>query len=309
MKPASQLPGRPVIFGEVLSDIFLDGSSVMGGAPFNVAWTLQGFGLKPLFISRIGVDALGERIYNIMDEWNMDLKGLQSDKTYPSGQVHIQLDAKGIATYDILSQQAYDFIDTQVLNLFQEDNYSLIYHGSLIERDKKSFSTLNTLFQQRKLPGFVDINLREPWWDQSRVEKVLQRAKWVKLNDEELFAILKIPKVTSSSIESPAHQLASLYHLELLFVTLGAEGAILVTEQETIRVNPVPPKQLIDTVGAGDAFASVVILGLIKGWPLNVLLDRAVGFASSVCNIQGATTQDSSFYTSYINQWDKDDKR
>ncbi len=281
----------------------------MGGAPFNVAWNLQGFGLNPLFISRIGMDTPGERIYNIMDEWNMDLTGLQSDKTYPSGQVRIQLDIKGIPKYDILPQQAYDFIDEEALNLLQKDTFSLIYHGSLIERERGSSATLNNLFQQTHLPGFVDINLREPWWNPSAIDRSLQRARWVKLNDEELLTVLKSPKVPSSNIESYAHQLASLYHLELLFVTLGAEGAILITQQETIRANPVPPKQLIDTVGAGDAFTSVVILGLTNGWPVNLMLERAVGFASSVCDIQGATTQDSTFYSSYIDQWNKDDAK
>ncbi len=39
--------GVPVIFGEVLFDCFSDGNSVLGGAPFNVAWHLQAFGLSP----------------------------------------------------------------------------------------------------------------------------------------------------------------------------------------------------------------------------------------------------------------------
>ena len=45
---------RPVIFGEVLFDRFPDGSVVLGGAPFNVAWHLQAFGRAPLFISTGG---------------------------------------------------------------------------------------------------------------------------------------------------------------------------------------------------------------------------------------------------------------
>ena len=38
-------PARAIIFGEVLFDTFPDGTAVLGGAPFNVAWHLQGFGL------------------------------------------------------------------------------------------------------------------------------------------------------------------------------------------------------------------------------------------------------------------------
>lgn len=50
------------IFGEVLFDHFPDGSRVLGGAPFNVAWHTQAFGLAPCFISRIGNDPAGYEI-------------------------------------------------------------------------------------------------------------------------------------------------------------------------------------------------------------------------------------------------------
>ena len=60
---------RPLVFGEVLYDRFPDGSTVLGGAPFNVAWHLQGFGLAPTFISRVGDDELGERIIATMTAW------------------------------------------------------------------------------------------------------------------------------------------------------------------------------------------------------------------------------------------------
>jgi fructokinase len=60
---------RPVIFGEVLFDCFPDGSQVLGGAPFNVAWHLQAFGAAPLLISRIGEDTLGQSIATAMQKW------------------------------------------------------------------------------------------------------------------------------------------------------------------------------------------------------------------------------------------------
>ena len=47
---------RPAVFGEVLFDCFADGTRVLGGAPFNVAWHLQAFGEAPLFVSRVGDD-------------------------------------------------------------------------------------------------------------------------------------------------------------------------------------------------------------------------------------------------------------
>ena len=62
----SQLPQTIALFGEVLMDQFPDGQCVLGGAPFNVAWHLQAFGLAPQFISRVGKDAPGETIRQAM---------------------------------------------------------------------------------------------------------------------------------------------------------------------------------------------------------------------------------------------------
>ncbi len=70
---------RPIIFGEVLYDTFPDDAAVLGGAPFNVAWHLQGFGLQPLFISRVGTDELGAQVIADMQAWGMDLRGVQRD--------------------------------------------------------------------------------------------------------------------------------------------------------------------------------------------------------------------------------------
>lgn len=50
---------RLCIFSEVLFDHFPSGKSILGCAPFNVAWHLQAFGQAPQFINRAGNDAEG----------------------------------------------------------------------------------------------------------------------------------------------------------------------------------------------------------------------------------------------------------
>ena len=69
---------RPLIFGEVLFDRFPDGSEVLGGAPFNVAWNLRGLGQDPLLVSRVGKDELGDRILDAMDGFGLDEIGRAS---------------------------------------------------------------------------------------------------------------------------------------------------------------------------------------------------------------------------------------
>lgn len=55
---------------------------------------------------------------------------------------------------------------------------------------------------------------------------------------------------------------------EIIAVTLGEKGSIIVTKDDTIYIEVVPPKQLVDTTGAGDAYAAGFLFGLTEGKPL-----------------------------------------
>ena len=80
----------PVIFGEVLFDYFKDGSRVLGGAPFNVAWHLSAFGQRPVMISSVGDDKAGREVLQRMQVWNMDRRGMQVTTHYPTGLVALR---------------------------------------------------------------------------------------------------------------------------------------------------------------------------------------------------------------------------
>ena len=181
---------RPIIFGEVLFDCFPDGQTVLGGAPFNVAWHLQGFDCAPLMISSVGNDARGDQVRATMQTWGMDVSGVQVSEKYPTGQVAVHLQ-DGQPSYDIVTDQAYDHITEQAaLAAMGNQQSSLFYHGSLALRDEESRATVDALLApsngKTTPPIFLDLNLRDPWWEMPLVKKCLQRATWVKLNDEEL---------------------------------------------------------------------------------------------------------------------------
>ena len=127
------------IFGEVLIDQFPDGLQVLGGAPFNVAWHLQAFGQAPCFISRVGNDLIGELILKEMSAWGMAIENVQIDPDYPTGTVKVAI-KDNEPSYEILADQAYDFIATQQLNLLTP--YNVLYHGSLALRNDASERTL-----------------------------------------------------------------------------------------------------------------------------------------------------------------------
>jgi fructokinase len=67
----------------------------------------------------------------------------------------------------------------------------------------------------------------------------------------------------------------------------------------------IPPGnvQVVDAVGAGDAFAAVSILGLSHGWPLGTTLERAQSFAARIVGQRGATAADPDLYAPFLEQW------
>jgi fructokinase len=97
------------------------------------------------------------------------------------------------------------------------------------------------------------------------------------------------------------------HDLDVLIVTCGERGAVALNKQgEFFDVVPATTVAVVDTVGAGDAFAAVVLLGLQHGWPLPLTLQRAQVFASAMVGRRGATVQDLNFYQAYTHAWQLD---
>lgn len=301
-----EVPGRPVIFGEVLYDRFEDGSAVLGGAPFNVAWHLQGLGLAPLFVSRVGDDEPGAAIHARMAEWGMDTSGLQRDPAHPTGAVQVRLSGAQ-PTFDILPDQAYDHIDAEAaLAALDGIRSPLFYHGTLIARGEVSRRTLAACLTAVGAPAFVDINLRPPWWDRGTVADGLHRARWAKLNGDELAALLDRQAISAEEAPTAMRRLQREFALQAVIVTLGERGALWLGDGAIESGAPPPPPELVDTVGAGDAFSAVAILGLLRGWTAADTLQRALWFASRICAVRGATVADPEFYAAARSRWEHD---
>lgn len=294
---------RPIMFGEVLFDLFPDGSAVLGGAPFNVAWHLQAFGLSPLLISRVGSDALGRLISSAMIDWGMDRSGLQLDSAHPTGSVNITFDA-GEPCFDIVSDRAFDFIDRYALPPLCTGGQ--LYYGSLALRNQVSRETLWELKQCSDGFSFVDINLRPPWWSRELVLEALAGADLIKLNRAELYQI--VPE--GEGVEAKAIMLLTKMAAQQVIVTQGKEGAVTYMQDgSSFCVAPEPASKVVDTVGAGDAFSAVLLLGQTKGWSIELSMERAQSFASAIVGVRGAITRDTAFYRGFLNRWIADLRR
>jgi fructokinase len=295
---------RPVVVGEVLFDQFPDGSSVLGGAPFNVAWHLQAFGLRPLVVTRVGDDELGDRVLQTMGSWRMSTTGVQLDRAVPTGRVQVSIDDGG-PRFDIPEDQAFDVLETKAAQRVLDGiDVGLLYHGSLIARSGVSGEALRAIRESVSAPVFIDVNLRAPWWGEERVGSLVRGSRWVKLNEEELAQLHEVEGPTGGGgLEQAAAEFARSHEIGQLVVTCGERGALVSTDGASVAGRPPQIGDIVDTVGAGDAFSAVWIVGAMRGWPPATALARALDFAAAICRVRGATTDAREIYDQRLEAW------
>lgn len=291
-----------VVFGETLVDQFRD-RNVLGGAPFNVACHLQALGAHPVLVTRTGKDPLGEQLLQAMSLRGLDLRGVQTDPVRPTGRVRVTETGSGHA-FDILSEQAYDHIHASLARLVTLSVHPhLVYFGTLSQRGA-SRRALRELLGVAQAPVFLDANLRDPWVDDEVLRRSLQQADVVKLNEGELIRVAETFSLAGRTLEARAGRMLEAFGLQRLVITCGAEGAWTLDAAGRFQsVAGKPLAEVVDTVGAGDGFAAVFMLGMLRRWPLTTILARADAFARAVCRIRGAVPDSPDFYLPFVRGW------
>jgi fructokinase len=291
-----------VAFGETLVDQFRD-HSVMNGAPFNVACHLAALGSHPVLVTRAGKDDLGDQLLQIMAARGLDRRGVQRDPGRPTGRVKVTETDKG-HSFSILSNQAYDYIHASLARMVGMSVHpEMVYFGTLSQRGD-SRRALRDMLGAVHSRVFLDVNLRDPWVDADTLRWSLQQARVVKLNDDELTRVSTLLSLHGDTPEARASKLLTSFDLERLVVTCGEAGAWTIDRAGRIESvsSPALP-HIVDAAGAGDGFAAIFILGMLRGWSLADQLARADAFARALCQIRGAVPASKDFYIPFIRDW------
>ncbi len=295
------------VFGEVLFDVFDCGEKIIGGAPFNVACHLVGLGSGVTFISRVGSDQLGRKVIVEMDARSISTDFMQFDRYKPTGEVRVSL-GNGEPQYEIKEDSAFDYIEFPENIVEGRGEEKLFYHGTLAARNGISFSTLESLARRNNQKIFCDLNLREPFWSPELIKRVVSWSSFLKVNEEELKHIADILGVCKKGILKKAELVLGKINVQTLIVTMGCKGAAILDRDDGCVFLPVSESEDLDnqevnTVGAGDSFSAVVLLGIKKGWSWHDILKKAILVSHKVCCIKGAIpkkSQQKSFYGDLI---------
>ena len=304
--------------GEALIDLFPDGN-VIGGAPFNVARNLAALGAGPLLITRVGDDPLGRQLADEFDRFGLSKAALQTDASRRTGQVLVHCD-RGEHRFEIGPDQAWDAIDAAAAEAAAgRCRPQIVYFGSLAQRAPSSAAAVRAVVAASRRDGdalcFLDLNLREGPDNQAITHTSLHLAEVVKVNLDELLQIVAwfLPdadagplrsNLPGASAQATVVALMQRFVISRLVVTCGPDGHVAFDRLGgLVAQGPSPQVTVRDTVGAGDAFSSVLLLGEVLGWPLRLTLERAAEFAAAVCGLRGAVSPNDDFYARWRQAW------
>lgn len=264
--------------GELLWDIFPDGRKVAGGAPFNFAFHCHQLGHPATIVSRVGGDDLGHELRDEVKRLGLSDEFIQTDRQHPTGTVRVTVDGRGQPNYEIVEDVAWDFLSEVSL-----PDVAAVGFGTLGQRSPVSAATIQSFVAAAPLRIF-DVNLRQHFYSRESLNRSLAAAEIVKVSEDEW------PRVSELFAAAGPSDLLALYpeRMQLVAMTRGANGSSFSfpNRAEDFAI-PGIPSQLVDTVGAGDAFTAAMVCLHLEGKPLRDCARFANRYAARVCEHRG----------------------
>lgn len=279
---------RALVVGEVLWDRFPD-SARLGGAPLNFAAQFQRLGHTAMLVSAVGADAAGDEAKLTIQRLGLDVTFLQSTARFSTGSASIRVGSAGQPVFTIDRPAAYDAVSLSDAEIAQISGWhpAWQYYGTLFPSCPEGRRTLDRLLQHvPETTRFYDLNLRPGFDDPALVADLLRTAHVVKLNDEEMLFVSRLTGLPADRNRF-CRDGQRRYGWRAVAVTLGERGCAMAVGDDYLEADGIPV-DVVDTVGAGDAFAAAFVHGLASGWPAARIADAANRAGAAVAAVRGA---------------------
>jgi 5-dehydro-2-deoxygluconokinase len=251
----------------------------LGGSAGNVAVAAARYGHHVALVSRTGADPFGEYLhrelhgYGVDDRWVTPVPGLPTPITFceifPPDHFPI---------YFYRYPKAPDLeIDAADLDLDAIRATGLLWlTGTGLSAEPSRAAHLAALRARDRVPHtLLDLDYRPSLWESAQAARsALQEAlRWVtvavgNLDEVEVAVGEREPVAAAEALLDRGVRLA--------VVKQGPKGVLAKTRDEAVEVTPVPV-EVVNGLGAGDAFGGALCHGLLSGWPL----ERTIRFANA----------------------------
>jgi fructokinase len=247
---------------------------------------MASLGIDTQIISRIGQDEIGNELLDFVTQNGVTTDSIQVDKSFATGEVLVKLDDKGSASYTINYPVAWDKIEAtpEAQNIVA--NADALVFGSLVCRDNTSYQSLLTLLNSAQYKIF-DVNLRAPFYTKELLLDLMNKADFIKFNDDELYEISAYLGSPFHSLEQNIQFIAEKTNTNHICVTKGSHGAVLLYDNQ-LFYNSGYKIKVADTVGAGDSFLASLLSQLLTGVAPQNAINFACALGALVAQNEGA---------------------
>jgi fructokinase len=243
-------------------------------------------------VSAVGSDDLGDQALEKLRNRGVRCDHVARDPLHDTGRVLVSLNVAGQASYEFASDVAWDHISWSEPLGALAANCNAVCFGTLGQRSQVSRETIRRFVAATPHQALrvFDVNLRQRFYDRETIEASLELASVLKLNDEELPVMAEMLGIRVGDERKVLRELADQFGLRVLALTRGPGGSLLMANGDEDECMA-PPTTVVDTVGAGDSFTAALVLGLLRGLPLDLINTRANAVAAFVCSQNGATPE------------------
>jgi sugar/nucleoside kinase (ribokinase family) len=294
--------------GEVLIDFIAEETGTLdkvrsfrrspGGAPANVAVGIARLGVPCGFIGKVGADTFGAFLIKTLKENGVNIRALLQTSEAPTALAFVSRSESGDPDFlfyrdpcadTLLTEsdlprdwfQQLQFLHVGGVSLTREPSRTATFQAAKLAKDKGSKVTF-------------DPNLRLDLWFQDlsacreQVHALLADTDIFLPSQDELLAIMATEDIEEAIVKT--HQLGP----SIICVKQGAHGSLISEEKadgDLIQFSQPPFEvDVIDTTGAGDGFNVGLIVGLVRGLPLEEAVKHGTAIASLVTTKLGAMT-------------------
>ena len=262
----------------------------VGGAELNVAIGCSRLGLKAGWISKLGNDDFGKYILKTVRGENIDVSEVELVDKYQTSVYFREILSDGS------SRSFYYRENSPTSTMTTADLKEEYFKAAKVLHITGVFPSITTnnrdiileavkLAKKSNLLISFDPNIRLKMWSKeearSYILALLPYVDILLVGDEEVEILLE-----DSNIEKAIEAFHG-YGISKVIVKRGAKGAIASDGKDVFDVEAIPPKALIDTVGAGDGFAAGFLTALLKGQSFEDSVRFANAVGSLVVGVEG----------------------
>ena len=245
-------------------EVFVSNLTLLsGGAAANTAYACAKLGLKTAFIGKLGKnDVFGSMILSDFNAVNVNTDLIKYTEDFETGSAFVALNAKGdrriyahSGAANCLSKENItenDLSSTKVIFLSSLQNLEPFIKAAEIGGRKNIPVILN--------PGMLIIEQGF-----KNIRSLLNKIDILIMSKRE-FQLLLDCKIKSSAFKLLREKATILLSLgiKILIITLGKEGALILSPEKIELIPPIKLPKVVDTTGAGDAFSAGFIYEFVQ---------------------------------------------